>query len=185
MPLAPSRRIIVGMKAQIESKMTFIAVIGGSTCTDEVAALAEEVGRELALHGAVVVCGGLYGVMEAVCKGAKSAGGLTVGILPGDNRAEANSYVDIPIVTGIGYARNILVVRSAHAVIAIDGAFGTLSEIAHALSLDIPVVGLGTWEFSLDGKEGDLMARADAPHKAVETALALAKGRQASLEASV
>lgn len=152
----------------------FIAVIGDGRCSSEVAAQAEAVGRELARRGAVVVCGGLGGVMEAACRGAKAAGGLTVGILPGTSRHEANPYVDIPVVTGLGEARNVLVVQSAQAVIAVHGEYGTLSEIAHALKLGIPVVGLHTWHLSKDGQERQAIVRADSPQDAVAKALALA-----------
>ncbi|MDO8672191.1 MAG: TIGR00725 family protein, partial [Dehalococcoidia bacterium] len=125
--------------------MLFIGVIGDGDCSPAVAEVAAEVGRLLAGRGAAVVCGGLGGVMEAACRGAKSAGGLTIGILPSDNRRHANRYVDIPIVTGLGEARNVLVVKSAQAVIAIGGMYGTLSEVAIALKNGIPVVGLNTW----------------------------------------
>ncbi|MGB9301567.1 MAG: TIGR00725 family protein, partial [Anaerolineae bacterium] len=118
-----------------------VAVIGDGFCSADTALLAEEVGRLLAQKGAAVVCGGLGGVMEAACRGAKEAGGLTIGILPGTSRRDANPYVDIPIVTGIREARNVIVVSSAQSVIAVSGSFGTLSEIAHALKLGIPVVG--------------------------------------------
>ncbi len=120
-------------------KKKFIAVIGGGQCTREEARLAEEVGRELARRGAVLVCGGLGGVMEAACRGADQEGGVTIGILPGDRRQSANPYVQIPIVTGMGHARNVAVVKSAQAVIAIAGSYGTLSEIGHALQSGIPV----------------------------------------------
>ena len=119
-----------------------VAVVGGSVCTDPEAAAAEEVGRRLAAAGAVVVCGGLTGVMEAVAKGVRAAGGLTVGILPGDDPRAANPYVDIPLATGMGEMRNALVVRVAGAVIAIGGSHGTLSEIALALRIGTPVVGV-------------------------------------------
>jgi len=109
----------------------FIAIIGGSECTAEEARLAEEVGRELARKGAVLVCGGMSGVMEAACRGASAEGGLTIGILPGDSRQMANPYVQIPIVTNLGEARNVIVVKSAEAVIAVGGSYGTLSEIGH------------------------------------------------------
>ncbi len=125
-----------------------IAVVGGSQCSQEVAGLAEEVGRELARRGCIVITGGLSGVMEAACRGAKSQKGLTVGILPGFSARDANPYVDIPIVTGLSDARNALVVRTADAIIAIDGQYGTLSEIALGLSLGLPVVGLKTWNIS-------------------------------------
>lgn len=152
----------------------FIAVIGAGRCSAEVAALAEAVGQELAKRRAVLVCGGLGGVMEAACRGAKAAGGLTVGILPGTSRREANPYVDIPIVTGMGEARNVLVVQSAQAVIAIHGEYGTLSEIAHALKLGIPVIGLHTWQLAKEGHENQAIVRAQHAREAVEKALALA-----------
>ncbi len=119
-----------------------IAVIGGSTCTIEETAFAEETGRLLAQRGAVLVCGGLGGVMEAVAKGARANGGTTVGILPGADPAAANAYIDIPLATGLGEMRNFLIVRTAHALIAIGGGVGTLSEIALAQRIRKPVVGL-------------------------------------------
>src|SRR2546422_7596974 len=119
-----------------------IAVIGGSTCTTEQTAIAEETGRLLAQRGAIVVCGGLGGVMEAAARGAKANGGTTVGILPGADPAAANAYIDIPLATGLGEMRNFLIVRTAHALIAIGGGVGTLSEIALAQRIGKPVVGL-------------------------------------------
>jgi len=154
-------------------KKKFIAVIGGSQCSSQEAKLAEEVGRELAKQGAALVCGGLGGVMEAACKGASSEGGVTIGILPGENRQAANSYVQIPIVTGIGYARNVAVVKSAQAVIAIGGNYGTLSEIAHALQSGIPVIGLNTWSLSRNGQPDDSIIPAQNPIEAVNIALSL------------
>ena len=160
--------------------MMIISVIGSSDATPAHAALAEEVGRELAQRGAMVVCGGLGGVMEAACRGAKSAEGVTIGILPGHSAEEANAYVDIPIVTAMGYTRNVIVVNTGQAVIAIGGAFGTLSEIGHALGDGIPVVGLATWPLSLNGDgqsmEG-VIVRASDPVDAVEKALAAAAAR--------
>lgn len=123
-----------------------ISVIGGHNCSPQTDKVAEEVGREIAGIGATLVCGGLSGVMEAACRGAKSAGGRTIGILPGHNKEEANRYVDIPIVTGLGYMRNSLVVENGDAVIAIDGKEGTLSEIAFALQMGKPVLGINTWD---------------------------------------
>ncbi len=152
----------------------FIAVIGGSQCSSQEAKLAEAVGREIAKQDAIVVCGGLGGVMEATCKGAQSEGGVTIGILPGDSRQLANSYVQIPIVTGIGYARNIMVVKSAQAVIAIGGSYGTLSEISHALQSGIPVIGLNTWEISKNGQPDNSIILAQNPTEAVSKALNLA-----------
>jgi len=125
-----------------------IAVIGARGCDQRIYDLAYQAGRELAAHGFTIICGGLGGVMEAACKGAKSAGGKTVGILPGDNPADANPYVDIPIATGLGVARNLVIIHSARAVLAVNGSFGTLSELAFALQLNKPVVGLETWNVS-------------------------------------
>lgn len=123
-----------------------IAVVGAGRATDEEARAAEAIGRALAEAGAVLVCGGLGGVMEAACRGAKAGGGTTVGILPGHVRADANPHVDIALATGLGEARNALVVRSVDALVAVAGEYGTLSEIALALKAGKPVVGLGTWE---------------------------------------
>jgi uncharacterized protein (TIGR00725 family) len=155
----------------------FVAVIGDGFCSAETARLAEEVGQQLAEKGAVVICGGLGGVMEAACRGAKAAGGLTVGILPSSSWQDANPYVDIPIVTGMGEARNVVVVGSAQSVIAVSGGYGTLSEIAHALKLGIPVVGLGSWRLSKEGsdRERGITAATD-PADAVRKALELAQG---------
>jgi len=119
-----------------------IAVIGGGTCTAEERAVAVETGQLLAQHGAVLVCGGLGGVMEAAAKGAKANGGTTVGILPGADPAAANVHIDVPLATGLGEMRNFLIVRTAHALIAIGGGVGTLSEIALAQRIGKPVVGL-------------------------------------------
>ena len=158
----------------MKNKKRFVAVIGGSQCSPQEADLAEEVGRELAKRGAILVCGGLDGVMEAACRGASSEGGITIGILPGDNRQEANPYVQIPIVTSIGYARNITVVKSAQAVIAIGGSYGTLSEIAHALQSGIPVIGLNTWSLSINGQQDNSIIPAQNPTEAVTKALSFA-----------
>ncbi len=151
-----------------------IAVVGDGQCDAATAAEAEAVGRALAERGATVVCGGLGGVMEAACRGAKSAGGLTVGILPGTDRHAANPWVDIPIVTGLGQARNLLVVLTGQAVVAVHGGYGTLSEIAHALKAGIPVVGLGTWKLAKAGQPTDVIHRASTPEEAAELAVRLA-----------
>lgn len=137
--------------------------------------MAEQVGRLIARRGAVLVCGGRGGVMAAACRGAKAEGGTTVGILPGIDRREANAFVDIPIVTGLGEARNAIVVRTADAVIAVSGGYGTLSEIGLALKMGRPVVGLGTWELHQQGQAVGGVLRASTPDQAVEQALALAK----------
>jgi len=152
-----------------------IAVIGNSSCSPEEAELAETVGELLAQRGVTVICGGLGGVMEAVCRGAKSKGGLTVGILPGQDSSIANPWVDIPVVTGIGEARNVAVVKSAQAVIAIGGGYGTLSEIAYALKSGIPIIGLNTWSLSRNGQEDDSIIRVQSAAEAVDKATSLAK----------
>lgn len=161
-----------------------ISVIGSSNAKPEHLALAEAVGRELASRNVMVACGGLKGVMEAVCRGAKSAGGTTIGILPGRSSRDANSFVDIPIVTSMGYARNVIVVHTGEAVIAIGGAFGTLSEIGHALGDGIPVVGLKTWPLTVKG-DGDPIEegiiQASDPVDAVDKVLAAAAARQHDL----
>jgi len=155
----------------------FIAVIGGNKCSNECALLAEQVGAELAKRGIALVCGGLTGVMEAACKGASAENGLTIGILPGHDRRDANEYVQIPIVTGLDYARNSIVVRSAQAVIAIDGEYGTLSEIAYAVQYGIPVIGLNTWSLYKDGEFKDTIINAQDAADAVEKAIAAANKR--------
>lgn len=157
---------------------TYIAVVGGGSPPPRALELAVQVGRDLAKRGAGVVCGGLGGVMEAVCRGAKAEGGTTIGILPGNDPQEANPYVDVPICTGMGYARNVIVVKTASAVIAIDGAYGTLSEIGHALGDGIPVVGLETWQLSSNGVGDNGIINASDPADAVEKALAAARRRE-------
>lgn len=124
----------------------YVAVVGPGDATDDVEAAAEAVGSALAGRGAVVVCGGLGGAMAAACRGAKAAGGTTVGVLPGTERSSANRWVDVAVATGMGEARNAVVVRTADAVVAVGRGYGTLSEIALALRVGRPVVGLGTWE---------------------------------------
>jgi len=154
-------------------KKKFIAVIGSGEPSPQELQTAEEVGREVARHGAALVCGGLGGVMEAACKGASAGGGVTVGILPGDNRQTANPYVQIPIVTGLGHARNVIVVKSAQAVIAVGGSYGTLSEISHALQNGIPVIGLNTWSLSRNGQPDNSIITAQDPAEAVKKAINL------------
>lgn len=151
----------------------FIAVIGASRASAKELELAEAVGREIACHGAALICGGLDGIMEAACKGAVNAGGLTIGILPGEHRETANLYVKIPVVTGMGYARNAIVAKSGQAVIAIGGGYGTLSEIAYARQASVPVIGLGTWQLSRQ----DIQDRSIAVAKSAEEAVQLAISR--------
>jgi uncharacterized protein (TIGR00725 family) len=141
-----------------------IGVIGGGQCTPHTADIAEEVGRRIAERGGVLVCGGLGGVMQAAAIGAKLAGGQTIGILPGDQTDSANPYIDFPIATGIGYARNVIIVKTADVLIAIDGNFGTLSEVAYSLVFEKTVISLGSWE--VDPK----VIRAKDPQEAVDLA---------------
>lgn len=154
-------------------KKRLIAVIGGSSASNREIKTAEDVGRELAKRDAILVCGGLGGVMEAACRGATSEGGITIGILPGEKRNDANQYVQIPIVTGIGYARNVAVVKSAQAVIAIGGSYGTLSEIGHAIQSGIPVIGIDTWSLSKGGKIYNSITSAENAADAIEKAFDL------------
>ena len=137
-----------------------IAVVGGHKCSKEMAQVAQELGRLIAKEGWVLVCGGHAGIMEAACKGAKENNGLTVGILPSHDGNDANKYVDVKIPTGIGYARNVLVVRAADVVVAVSGHHGTLSEIAFALSEEKMVFGIDTWDI-----EG--VKKVKTPHEAI------------------
>jgi hypothetical protein len=151
-----------------------IAVVGDSACSAQESKLAETVGALLAERGATIVCGGLGGVMEAVCRGAKSKGGLTIGILPGADASTANPWIDIPIPTGMGEARNAVVARSAQALIAIGGGYGTLSEIAYALKSSIPIIGFNTWSLSRNGRQDGSIIRVESATAAVEKAISLA-----------
>ncbi len=142
----------------------YIAVIGGSDIGPETAALAREVGREVAARGAVLLCGGLGGVMAAAAQGAREAGGVSLGILPDGDRRRANPYLTYSIATNLGHARNVLIAHSADALIAVDGSYGTISEAAIALKLGKPVIALNvTWD--LPG-----LQRAATPDEAVDLA---------------
>jgi hypothetical protein len=123
-----------------------IGVIGASSCSAKLAQAAYTVGKLIAGSGAILICGGMGGVMEAACRGAVEADGMTVGILPGSSAKDGNEYLTVPVVTGLGYARNSIVVQSAQVLIAIGGKYGTLSELAYAAGFGIPVVGLSTWK---------------------------------------
>jgi len=138
-----------------------IGIIGAANADAITLALAEEVGRLVAKKGAILVCGGLGGIMEAACRGAKSAGGKTVGILPQATKEMANPYVDVPIATGFGEGRNIIIARTADAMIAVAGEYGTLSELAYTLKMGKPVVGIKTWDI-----KG--IVKADTPAAAVD-----------------
>jgi uncharacterized protein (TIGR00725 family) len=139
-----------------------VSVVGGGSVTDAEYGAAREIGRLLGEHGHVVVCGGLDGVMEAACRGASEAGGETVGILPGSDCRAANEFVDTPIATGMGHARNALVVLNSDATIAVDGGPGTLSEVGHALALGRPVAGLDSHD--VPGAEPCEMPREAVEH---------------------
>ncbi|MFC1561385.1 TIGR00725 family protein [candidate division KSB1 bacterium] len=131
---------------RIAGRKPLIAVIGAGSCGEDISTLAEQVGKEIAVREGIVVCGGLYGVMEAACRGAKKAGGVTIGVLPGRSIDEANDYIDIPIATGLGIARNALIAHTGRVAVAVDGKYGTLSEIGYFLQLEKPVIGLKTWD---------------------------------------
>ena len=148
---------------ELKKKMR-IGVIGGSKADKESVQAAFNVGRLIAEKGAILICGGLAGVMEAACRGAKQAGGLTIGILPGNSRHEANLYIDIAIATGLGYSRNSLVAMNSDVLIAVHGEYGTLSEIAYGFIYGKKIIGLGTWNI-----EG--VVKANSAEEAVELAL--------------
>lgn len=162
-----------------------IAVIGAGTCTRREFNAAHEVGRLLAERGFAVVCGGLYGVMEAACMGAREAGGLTIGFLPGTAREDANPYVDLAIPTGLRDARNYVVATCGEAAIAVGGKLGTLSEIALALKRGIPVVGLWTWKLDPDRLFETRVPAAGTPAEAVDLAVQLADEREKARAAGV
>jgi uncharacterized protein (TIGR00725 family) len=156
-------------RASADRKHHRISVIGGADAIPSELRMAEEVGKLVAQRGAILVTGGLGGVMEAASKGAAEAGGTVVGILPGCSADSANSHVGIPIVTGLGDARNVIVVSSADGIVAIGGSFGTLSEIAFAMKHGIPTVGLGTWRLDEERSGGCSFIPAETAAEAVET----------------
>ena len=149
-------------------KPIVIGVIGPGRCSGKVKKNAEIIGQAIASAGATLVCGGLGGVMEAAAKGAKANGGITIGIIPSDQKSDANKYIDIVIPSGIGEARNLLIIRTADVVIALPGMFGTLSEMAFCLKTKTPLVSLQAWDIS------DKIIRVEDPIEAVKEALKLA-----------
>jgi hypothetical protein len=157
------------------TREAYIAVVGPSAGTPAELAIGEAVGRRIAEEGAVLVCGGMGGVMEAAAGGCADAGGRSVGILPTESRLEANPYLTVAVATGMGEGRNAIVVRTADAVIAVHGEWGTLSEIALALKMGKPVVGIGTWELAKDGEPVNAIVRATDPNDAVAKALELVR----------
>ena len=176
-------RLVLSAGAQEEGPLVLIiGVIGGQNGIDgEVLRMAREVGRLIAERGAHLICGGMEGVMRAACQGAREAGGVTIGVLPTSSKKDANEYVEIPVVTGMGTARNVVIVRTADALIAIDGKFGTLSEIAHALDQGKKVVSLKSWPVEKMGIHKDLVIPVGSPEEAVGLAFEIAMGR-ATLE---
>lgn len=154
--------------------MIQIAVCGPGEASAEEAAAAEDIGRLLAEAGAVVVCGGMGGAMDAAARGARAAAGSVLGILPGPDRRGASEHLTAAVPTGMGQGRNALIVGAADAIIAVAGEFGTLSEIALALKMGKPVVGLRTWELAKGGAPVEAIRRADTPREAVDLALRLA-----------
>ena len=153
----------------------YIGVIGERDSNPKNRRIAEGVGRLIAEHGAVLVCGGMGGIMEAAARGATLARGVVLGVLPGSTREGANPYLTFSVVTGMGEGRNIILVRSCDAIIAIGGGYATLSEIAFAHKLGIPVVGIGTWSLTKDGRTGDRIVRVAGGDEAVSRALELAQ----------
>jgi uncharacterized protein (TIGR00725 family) len=149
----------------------FLGVIGAGACSDSVEDLAVEVGREIARHDAVLICGGLGGVMAAAARGAKEVGGFTIGILPGATTRDANVYIDFPVATNMGQARNAVIVQTADALIAVDGGYGTLSEMAMALKIGKTVVAIQS-RFAIPGVHA-----AQTPSEAVRIALAACRVR--------
>jgi uncharacterized protein (TIGR00725 family) len=156
-----------------------VGVIGGSRVDDDLRTTAYEIGRLLAEHDAILVCGGLSGVMEAACQGACDHDGVTVGVLPTDDTYEANPYVQVPVATGLGIGRNVIIVRTADVLIAVGGSYGTLSEIALALNLGKRVVHVRSWDLDQAGAvDPDLYVEAETPEEAVERALEYQPGPQ-------
>jgi hypothetical protein len=164
-PPAPGRRLQIG-------------VIGEGVCSARTAREAERVGAAIARAGAVLLCGGLRGVMEAASRGAARAGGTVVGVLPGFRAEDANPWVTIPIVTGLDQARNVILVRSSDALVAVGGLYGTLSEIALALKFDTPVVGLRTWRLEPPTRRRLPLLTAGTAEQAVALALRAARRRR-------
>lgn len=148
----------------------YISVVGASSCDSKVAKIAEEIGRQIARRGHILVCGGLGGVMDAAAKGASEEGGISIGILPHPDRRLASKWLTVSVPTDLGHARNTLVALSGDAVIAVSGGYGTLSEIALALKMGKPVVGVNTWNFDFEGREEKGIIPASTPAEAVDFA---------------
>ncbi|MFL5766662.1 MAG: TIGR00725 family protein [Actinomycetota bacterium] len=153
----------------------YVAVVGPNDATRMELDQAEAIGEGLARAGAVLVCGGLGGVMHAAARGCEKTGGVSIGILPGDDRDPGSPHLTVAVSTGMGETRNAIIVRTSDVIVAISGEFGTLSEVAFALKLGKPVVGLGTWELSKRGRPVEAITRVESPTEAVEESLRLAR----------
>lgn len=149
--------------------MSIIGIIGAGDCSPDVYKTAEKLGELVASRGDTLICGGLGGVMEAAAKGAKSMGGVTIGILPGFTSEDANPFIDIPVVTGLSHARNVIIVRSSDVLIAVSGEYGTLSEIAIALKIGKPVIGIGSWPVIKN------VSQVETPEEAIEKIVEIAE----------
>jgi uncharacterized protein (TIGR00725 family) len=156
----------------LSARRRLVAVCGESDPQTSLADLAYEVGRGIAQHHAVLICGGMTGVMEHAARGARSAGGLTIGLLPTDSVADANAYIDIAIATGLGHARNAILAKTADGMIAIGGGLGTLSEIALALRNGVPTVGIRTWRFDRDHRTEPVLSIASTAAEGLESLFA-------------
>jgi uncharacterized protein (TIGR00725 family) len=154
-------------------KQTYIGVIGGSSCSQEIENLAFKLGKYIAENGWILVCGGMGGVMQAACRGAYTSGGTTLGILPGSDREEGNPYLTYSIVTDLGHSRNLIVIQSSDALVAVDGGYGTLSEIAFANILGKPIIGLLSWQLHAQENSGSAIFSKEA--KTVEEVIRLLK----------
>jgi uncharacterized protein (TIGR00725 family) len=168
-----------GADAQPSRHPAYVAVVGPGAAAEPALSHAREVGERLARAGALVLCGGLGGVMEAVCRGARGGGGITIGLLPGEDRAAGNAHLTVALATGLGELRNGLLVRCADVVIGVGGGWGTLSELALARRTGVPIVLLGSWRVRAPagGDDIGLGTSVRSPRRAVELALALAAGR--------
>ena len=166
-------------RADAAGRVLYVGVAGASQPEPALVDQAERLGRRLAEAGAVVVCGGGPGVMEAVCRGARSAGGITVGLLPGEDRSDGNPHLSVSVPTGLGQGRNLLLVRSSDAMVAVGAGFGTLSELALALRTGVPVIGLATWSLTLDGRPVDAFPVAGDADAAARLVLEAAHARRA------
>ena len=164
--------------------MIYVAVCGPGIASPEEEVLAEEVGRLLARAGAVVVCGGMTGIMDSAARGAEAEGGVSIGILPGPDRSGASPHLTYALPTGMSEGRNVLVARAADALIAVAGEFGTLSEIAFALKTGVPVIGLKTWELAKAGRKVEAFVEAASPEEAAREAVQAARRRRATTRPS-